>query len=209
MGTQNSLVLRVDATGGLYAPSAGRAVSGNGNGRTVPNDDLRFPDGAEMRFFVRTSGSRYQWNDADWQAFTPGQAITIAPSRYVEIAVQFYPGAGFETTPYLEEISLIFKKNLPPEPPAFVTAVAGNGYVRLSWRPSRDPNTEGYMVYYGTAPGDYTEARPIDTGKQTSVSIDNLRNGVLYYFSVSAYDKTMTLGDYSKEVSARPLMLHE
>jgi hypothetical protein len=212
MGAQNSAVLRVDASGGLYAPSAVRDSSrngGNGGGWTALNDGFRFPDGAEMRFFLRTSNSLYVWNEADWQTFTPGRNLSMTDGRYVQIAVQFYPGGGFETTPYLEELSLVFKKNDPPSPPAFVTAVPGNGAVELSWRPSRDENAEGYLVYYGTASGDYSEARPVDAGKRTSVSIDSLTNGVLYYFSVSAYDKTMTLGNYSKEVLARPLRVNE
>jgi hypothetical protein len=207
MGAQNSAVLRVDAAGGQYATSAGRRVSGSG--RTALNGGFRFPDGAEMSFFLRTSHSPYQWNEADWRAFTPGQPVNMTGGRYVEIAVQFYPGAGFETTPYLEELSLVFKKNDPPAPPAFITAVPRNGFVELSWRPSRDENAEGCLVYYGTASGDYSEAQPVDAGKQTSITIDGLKNGVLYYFSVSAYDKTMTLGDYSKEVSARPLKMNE
>jgi hypothetical protein len=207
MGAQNSAVLRVEASGGLYAPFAGRGFASNG--RTALNDGFRFPDGAEMRFFLRTSSSPYRWDEAEWLAFTPGQPVSMANGRYVQIAVQFYPGSGFETTPYLEKLSLVFKKNDPPSPPAFITAVPRNGTVELSWRPSRDKNAEGYLVYYGAASGDYSEMRPVDAGKQTSVSIDGLTNGVLYYFSVSAYDKTMTLGAYSKEVLARPLKVNE
>ncbi|MDR0383366.1 MAG: fibronectin type III domain-containing protein [Spirochaetaceae bacterium] len=203
LGELGGSVLRIDATGGLYDASAG-----SGGNRTAFHGVSRFSGGAEMQFFFRSSDSPYVWNDAGWRTFAPGLPMNTENRRYIEIAVQFYPGGDAETTPYLEEISVVFAKNEAPAPPGFVTAMPKNGSVELSWRKSKDENAEGYLVYYGASSGDYSEAQPVDVGKQTSVSIDNLKNGVLYYFSVSSYDKARILGDYSKEVSARPLMVN-
>jgi hypothetical protein len=73
------------------------------------------------------------------------------------------------------------------------------------------------MVYYGTARGEYfgegaiRGASPIDAGKRTSLRIEGLRNGVLYYFAVAAYDRPEPFhgGELSREVSARPLRMAE
>ena len=51
---------------------------------------------------------------------------------------------------------------------------------------------------------------PLDVGDHTSVRIDGLNNGTLYYFAVAAYNKPEhTLapepGEFSREVAARPL----
>jgi hypothetical protein len=70
-------------------------------------------------------------------------------------------------------------------------------------------------VYYGTASGDYLEAKsPIDAGSRTSILINGLKNGTLYYFAVAAYNKPENSGhafvpdpgEFSREVAARPLV---
>jgi hypothetical protein len=76
----------------------------------------------------------------------------------------------------------------------------------------------GYLVYYGTEKDQYfctdalPGASPIDAGMKNSLFIDGLKNGVLYYFRVSAYDRrnpgdsqAFHAGEFSREVSARPL----
>ena len=77
------------------------------------------------------------------------------------------------------------------------------------------------MVFYGTAKGEYfgdngTQKSPIDVGNQTSISIEGLKNGTLYYFAVVAYDTqlapepsqlTLESGAFSREVAARPLRM--
>jgi hypothetical protein len=140
--------------------------------------------------------------------------------RYVQFAVDFYPSGDGETSPYLEEIRVSYRPDEPPVPPSMVTALARDGAVTLNWKPSPDADTLGYMVYYGTARGEYfgedaaPGSSPIDVGKQTSLYIDGLKNGVLYYFAVAAYDRrnrtdeggeTFHAGEFSREVSARPL----
>ena len=58
----------------------------------------------------------------------------------------------------------------------------------------------GYKIYYGTAPGTY-EA-PIVTGLVPSHAVRGLESGVLYYFSVTAFDTSGNESGYSNEVSA-------
>jgi hypothetical protein len=210
LGAQNSSVIRVDAKGGAYNVSKGSI-----RGKPGARDPFNFPGNAQMQFFIRASDSKYSWNDKEWHTFIPGTEINTVKGRYIEIAAQFYPGGDFETTPYLEEIDVVFVKESPPEPPPALIAEAKDGAVELLWQQSKDAKAAGYLVYYGSVSGNYfgegasTGSSPIDVRKQNSITIDNLKNGVLYYFSVSAYDNSGQTGDYSREVSARPLRMIE
>ena len=210
LGSQNSTVLRVNASGGAYSASGGTR-------QTIPGQtgDFNFPGGAQIQFFIRASDSPYNWKSEAWRTFTPGEPLNTVRGRYIELAARLYPGGDSETTPYLEEVDIVFARKAAPEPPPHFGAAARDGGVELSWRPSRDESAAGYIVYYGTASGDYfgegasAGPSPIDVGKRLSVSIDNLVNGILYYFSVSAYDDLGQPGNYSREISARPLRMTE
>jgi hypothetical protein len=210
LGTKNSVVLRVDAVGGIY-----NAFAGNMKAKGSPKDAFSFEGGAQMRFFIRASDSPYRWDEKAWRSFTPGSRLSALRGRYIELAVDFYPGGDFETTPYLEDISVIFAQKAAPAPPAHLLATPRDGAVELSWKPSKDESAAGYLVYYGDGSGNYLGdgaalgPSPIDVGKQTSVNIDNLKNGTLYYFSVSAYDDLGMPGDYSREISVLPLRVFE
>jgi hypothetical protein len=89
--------------------------------------------------------------------------------------------------------------------------------VELSWRASPGADISGYLVYYGSSGGEYfgedagLGKSPINVGNRTSVRIDGLKNGVLYYFAVAAYDRMdpSYAGTFSREVSARPLRMIE
>jgi hypothetical protein len=134
----------------------------------------------------------------------------------VQIAVDFYPSADGETTPYLEEMRIVYLPGEPPLPPLNVTAVAVDGGVQLRWKHSPDASTDGYLVYYSSVRGELfgTEAdlgaSPIDAGNSNSLTIKGLKNGSLYYFRVASYSYSSALnyyvGEFSKEVTARPLI---
>ena len=84
-------------------------------------------------------------------------------------------------------------------------AVAGT--VSLAWDPVGDTDLAGYRVYYGTAPGTYTQS--VDVGNVTQTTIGSLTDCTMYYFGVKAYD---TAGNestsYSNEISgwSRPVV---
>jgi hypothetical protein len=103
-----------------------------------------------------------------------------------------------------------------------VTAAARDGAVELSWRPSAGSDLGGYLVYFGTSGGEYLgeivilnkgmTRSPIDAGNRTSLRIEGLTNGTLYYFAVAAYGLAYRgggdgrgAGEFSREVAARPL----
>ncbi|MDR2575513.1 MAG: fibronectin type III domain-containing protein [Treponema sp.] len=219
LGDGSNNVLKVEASGGRTQIQNARTGSEyKRNGRFL------FSDNSEMQFFIRGSNNPYRWDSA-WYPVTPGLDIEGSVSgRYVQLAVDFYPSADGETSPYLEELRVTYMPDEPPLPPTRLTAVAMDGAVQLQWRSSPDANTIGYLVYYGSsASGDYLGedaalgVSPVDVGKRNSVIIDGLKNGTLYYFRVAAYGKKdpdtiaathidpRHIGDFSTEVRARPL----
>jgi hypothetical protein len=191
----------------------GGRVSGPGNIRNdyAGPDAFRFEDYSELRFYIRLSNNPYQLHDKPW---IPVQPWALLPDtytgRYVQIAVEFFPSADGETTPYLEELNIVYRTTEALPPPSLVTAQARDGAVELSWRQVADSNLGGYLVYIGTSQQTYFGAAgissPLDAGNRTSMRIEGLQNGVLYFFTVASYDRVYGMpGEFSREVAARPM----
>ncbi|MCL2245054.1 MAG: fibronectin type III domain-containing protein [Treponema sp.] len=200
LGENNSRLIRINVTGGR----TGLYNEFHDSGR------LRFSDDSEIQFFIRSGENPFRMNERTWTSFIPGSDITGVYGRYVQIAADFYPSADGETSPYLDEIRIVYMPGNPPLPPVNLTAVAVDGGVRLSWRSSPDINTTGYLIYYSNVRGELFGAgaslgsSPVNAGKTNSILIDGLKNGTLYYFRVVSYDEYNT-GEFSREVTARPL----
>ena len=210
LGAVSSGVVKINACGGRTSVR-GTALQNEfrENGR------FKFSDDAEMNFFVRAGENPYSLDKVPWVIFTPGADISGIRGRYVQIAVDFYPSADGESSPYLEQMNIVFLRGEPPLPPLNLTAVAKDGSVQLRWKQSSSASTAGYLVYYSAVRGDYfgddskLGPSPIDVGITTNINIDGLKNGTLYYFKVAAYDLiggSRNIGDFSAEVTARPLM---
>jgi hypothetical protein len=80
------------------------------------------------------------------------------------------------------------------------------GFATLSWdAPTTNadgtPLTDlaGYKVYYGTS--SHTYSQNINIGNVTTYTIDNLTEGVTYYFATTAYDTAGNESEYSNEAS--------
>lgn len=82
---------------------------------------------------------------------------------------------------------------------AFTEVDARAGSVILGWEPDPDPQVIGYNVYYGSASRDYTNA--ISVGAATNATVSGLREGLTYFFAVTAYTWDGLQSDYSAEVS--------
>jgi hypothetical protein len=213
LGEPNSQILKVAVAGGRTSNVGGliqNEYTGNGN--------FRFSDNSMIQFFIRASDSPYAWKGVEWTPFIPGTELGGGVrGRFVQLAAIFYPSGDGETTPYLDEIKIIYQPDEPPRAPTIITAIARDGSVDLSWKHSSDRDVTGYLVYYGTASGDYfgegaiLGSSPINVGKRNAVQLDGLKNGALYYFAVAAYDRLepLHLGPFSQEVSARPLKVLE
>ena len=85
-----------------------------------------------------------------------------------------------------------------------VTVVAGT--ITLAWDPPTT-NTDGtpltdlagYKIYYGPTSGSYTNT--LDVGNVTTSVVNNLTDGLTYYFTVSAYNSAGVESSFSNEVS--------
>jgi hypothetical protein len=225
LGVGGSQIIKIDAQGGRITPDL-RSNTGRGRETARPihpaeyADGTRpftFPDGSGVQFFIRTGDTPYPETATAWRPFEPGVEIPGLRGRYVQAAAEFYPSGDGETTPYLDGLQITYRPDEAPRPPTQVTVIPRNGGVDLVWNNSVDKDTQGYFVYYGTSRGDYfgvdavQGVSPINVGKRTSVHIDGLQNGTLYYFSITAYDTLNPLheGEFSREVPARPLRMIE
>ncbi|MCL1927254.1 MAG: fibronectin type III domain-containing protein [Treponema sp.] len=218
LGEMGSTVKRIEASGGRlgFASAGSKAMTvkntyaGKGN--------FRFPDNSSVQFFIRAGEEPYRFGNIPWIPVVPGQSVPgTVRGRYVQIAADFYPSGDCSASPYLEELRIVYNRNDPPYPPSLVTVRPLDGAVELSWRPSPDEHARGYLVYYGTSRGVYYGedasfgASPINVGNRTSIRLEGLKNGTLYFFVIAAYDGTgprpedLHPGKFSKEVSARPL----
>jgi hypothetical protein len=220
LGERNSAVLKIEALGGNVSPGGRNSKAGGimqneyaGSGR------FRFSNNSMVQFFIRAADTPYQWGSAEgWKPFEPGTDLpeTIR-GRYVQLAAAFYPSGDGESAPYLDELRILYRRDDPPLPPSMVTVIPADGAAELSWRASPDLDVSGYLVYFGTSAGEYfgesaiLGVSPINAGKQTALRIEGLKNGVLYYFAVAAYDRMnpANAGVFSREVTTRPLRMAE
>jgi hypothetical protein len=219
LGERDSGVLKVEARGGRFSAAGAFGAGGRIYHEYAGTGGFFFPDSSAMQLFIRAGNNPYSWTDeSEWLPVTPGGELPPAlRGRFVQLAAVFYPSGDGETTPYLDELRIVYKPNEPPRPPTLVSAIARDGAVELSWRANPDPGVGGYLVYYGASSGEYFgEAAvlgpsPINVGKRTSIRLDGLRNGSLYFFSVAAYNQSEddAPGPFSREVSARPLRMME
>ncbi|NIN01627.1 MAG: hypothetical protein GTO24_27080, partial [candidate division Zixibacteria bacterium] len=79
--------------------------------------------------------------------------------------------------------------------PAFASAA----HINLAWSPNSEPDLGGYIIYYGTSPGNYTDL--IDVGNTTSYRIKGLPANQEYFIALTAYDIYGNESGFSAEVS--------
>jgi hypothetical protein len=219
LGERNSQVLKVEALGGNFYPDGGaKKAGGIMRNEYAGSSRFRFANNAMIQFFIRAADTPYQWTEAEseWLPFEPGTDFAGAiRGRYVQLAAVFYPSGDGEAAPYLDEILVTYRRDDPPAPPSMIAAVARDGAVDISWRAVPDTDASGYLVYFGAASGEYfgesatLGASPVNAGDRTSLRVDGLKNGALYYFTVASYDRNdpASAGEFSREVSARPLRM--
>ncbi|MCL1818947.1 MAG: hypothetical protein FWG35_08435, partial [Spirochaetaceae bacterium] len=167
-------------------------------------------------FYYRLSESPHDMGKTEWQPFTPGTPLSSPTvGRYLLVKAELFPDGQLKNSPRLMNFTVVYERNLPPPPPSFVAAVPGDGKVDLRWSPVASPGLKGYLIYYGSRPGVYdgTESglgpSPLRVENTTSLSLDGLTNGKLYYFVITTYDDYSELnGQFSKEVNARPSRLY-
>jgi hypothetical protein len=174
------------------------------------------PGDSGVFFYYRLGANLEELEAGDWTPFTPGAALPSKTlGQYLRVKAELFPDGRRSLTPRLMDFTVVYEKNMPPPPPSFVAASAGDGRITLRWSAVADSRLKGYVVYYGSKPGVYdgTESSlgpsPVRVGNETSVTLEGLTNGKLYYFVLSSYDEYSDLrGQFSNEVSSRPSRLY-
>ena len=206
---------------GRYGTETGSAVSplvdlGWNNTRLKSIDaDIRTPGESGAAFFYRIGDFPEVWrtDKPEWIPFRPGSPLPeTARGRYAQVRIELYPDPQGSNGPVLSSITLRHLPDPPPPPPGEILAIPGEGSVLVRWSRVPEADLAGYLVFYGTSPGDYygTEAiqgpSPVDAGDTVSIALTGLANGRLYYIAVAAYDAVLPrrIGEFSREVSARP-----
>ncbi|MBN2436439.1 MAG: hypothetical protein JXK07_14350 [Spirochaetes bacterium] len=158
--------------------------------------------------------------------------------KYFQWRAHLISSPDGERSPVLQSIKMNYELDTPPIAPLFPECIEqGDGYVVLRWKKNVDHDFFGYKVYYGVKSGKYEGvlvsdgSKPITNGSGDFVElkVDNrlveenrlkdtkgllsyplLKNNVLYYFAVTAYDSYRVNtpynheSDFSKEISGRP-----
>lgn len=81
--------------------------------------------------------------------------------------------------------------------PYFLSICASLGVV-LAWDANPEPDIEGYILYWGEASRQYTNARNV--GNVTDCIVDGLVIGSRYYFVLTAFNTSGLEGDPSSEL---------
>ena len=144
----------------------------------------------------------------------PDQGGAGTRGRYLQLRAHLYPDASGEKTPALSSIEVTYRQDVPPLPPATVSAKPGNGRVVVRWSEVKEADVAGYVVYYGLSAGNYfgTGAAEGDSpvfvpgASTTGLTLNGLVNGTLYHIAVAAYDGAAPphIGATSREQTARP-----
>ena len=72
--------------------------------------------------------------------------------------------------------------------------------VTLCWDSSTDPDVTAYNVYWGGAPGTYTNHVSVTSAFTNAATITELTEGATYYFAATAKDILGLESDFSNEV---------
>jgi hypothetical protein len=81
---------------------------------------------------------------------------------------------------------------------AFLPAWLLAGSATLNWQPNGESDLAGYRVYYGTETRIY--GPPLNVSTATEYSLNDLAEGMTYYFAVTALDTSGNESGYSIEV---------
>ncbi len=99
---------------------------------------------------------------------------------------------------YSCDINLPYEDFTPPSPPKNITVLNGDQKVVLNWKKNPESDVAGYNIYYSYSyNGKYTLIGSSGTNNFVDYGI---RNGVKYYYAVTAYDYNGNESELSYDV---------
>jgi len=196
-------------------------------------DHLFYEDDTKIKWYRVRNGQRNIF-------LMKGADKDLLRGKYYQWRAHLIASPDGKYSPRLSNIRLRFQPDLPPPSPRFPEIVeTGDRYIVLRWKKDVDFDIRGYRIYYGVRPdrcdgilthiksreinnkttaGDYIKVRLTNKiieenrnrDKSNLLSYPLIKNTVLYFFSVSAYDSYKPGTPYnheselSKQVSGRP-----
>ena len=152
------------------------------------NYKANISNGTYMDIYYRISDNYFlpEDNFIEWKPLN-GNNIINERGRYIQVRAQFESDTERTLSPILNNMEIVYHNGKAPQKPINLTATAVNNSAVLRWEGSHE-NITGYKIYYGTKSGIYNNADniPIIVGNQTEYVINGLRNGEIYYFTITA-----------------------
>ena len=194
--------------------------------------EFRISDVKFLRDDTRLRWYRIANNQRDiWKVMTEDGALR---GKFYQWRAHLIPSPDGERTPEVRNIRMNYELDVAPDVPQAVEVTGtGDRTVTLRWRKNVDFDLCGYKIYYGVTPGKYDGvlrrangrviANDLSSGNSITVEISNgfieenreidsgnvleypvMKNNVLYYFAVSAYDtyKPDTAFNHESKLSA-------
>ena len=152
------------------------------------NYKANISNGTYMDIYYRISDNYFlpEDNFIEWKPLN-GNNIINERGRYIQVRAEFESDTERTLSPILNNMEIVYHNGKAPQKPINLTATAVNNSAVLRWEGSHE-NITGYKIYYGTKSGIYNNADniPIIVGNQTEYVINGLRNGEIYYFTITA-----------------------
>lgn len=115
---------------------------------------------------------------------------------------------GLLESGYSNEVNATPGGDVPPAIPQNLSATAADSQITLTWDANSDPDFLRYRIYAGTAPSPLSVIDSVDGAGNTTKVIDQLANGVSYYFRITAVDLGGLESGFSNEVLEAPININ-
>ena len=131
-----------------------------------------------------------------WTALSPDdvseETILADFGRYLFLRMDFLPDGSPDNIPFVQNITLRYERDPALPAPGNIVVLPGDASLRLFW--DRVLGAEGYLLYYGEAPGSYfgrdssLGTSPIDLGNVNELVLEGLVPRKMYYFRIASYN---------------------
>ncbi len=118
----------------------------------------------------------------------------------LSITIIFVVTIMFQGCTFQGSNDVIVVDDTPPAAPRGVHSISGDGQVKIVWYPNQEKDLKGYIIYRSNKKsGGYKEIGTV-SAKVSSFIDNDVKNGITYYYAVSAFDYNGNESDLSPEI---------